>query len=162
MKRIIANRLACWTMFGFLAAVVATIGQPGWGADADQPAAKTTKKERKEQKWKGQLPPHYKNVVTEEQKEKIYAIQAEFGPKIRDLQKQLEALKAQQKDKIEAMLTREQKEQIKKAEVEAKEKRKGKKAAKFDAVKPVEKDKATTDKPAEKDKTPPAESKPAT
>jgi len=151
MKRIITNRLACWTTLGFLAVALATVGQSAGGADADQPAKKITKKDRRQR----HLPPYYAKIITEDQKEKIFAIEAEYGPKIQVLQDQLDALKAERQKKIEALLTQEQKEKITKAEAEAKEKKK-KKADKSESAKPGEKD-----KPVEKDKTPPAESKPA-
>jgi Spy/CpxP family protein refolding chaperone len=170
MKRIIANRLACWTMLGVLAVALAAIGRPVSGTDADPSAPRTTKKDRKRH-WP--LPRHYKDVVTDEQKQKIQTIQDEYRPKIQALEKQLKDLRAEEMAKIEAVLTPEQKDQIKKADDEAMQKAKQRKAARSKAAQPTEKGKAEKDKPAEqnkptekdnpaeKDKTSPPEPKPA-
>ncbi len=58
----------------------------GQDKKADKP--KVSKKEAK-----GRLPAYFKNVVTEEQKSKIYDIQFKFAAQIEDLQSQLEALR---------------------------------------------------------------------
>lgn len=76
----------------------------------------------------GRLPAYYRDVVTDEQKAKIYAIQKELGPKIAELRKQLEALTAEQKQKIEAVLTPEQLQKVKDLEATAKKTRDAKKA----------------------------------
>lgn len=61
---------------------------------------------------KGRLPPYFSAVVTPELREKIYAIQAEYDPKISQLRKELEALTKARDEKIYALLTPEQKKKI--------------------------------------------------
>lgn len=62
--------------------------------------------------FKGRLPPYFSAVVTPELREKIYAIQAEYDPKISQLRKELEALTKQRDEKIYDLLTPEQKKKI--------------------------------------------------
>jgi hypothetical protein len=61
---------------------------------------------------KGRLPPYYAKVVTAEQREKIYAIQDEYRTKIESARAQLDALLKDQKDRISAVLTDEQKKKL--------------------------------------------------
>src|SRR5689334_2735948 len=73
---------------------------------ADKEPAKTEKKEAKERaKPRGRLPDLYSKVVTEEQKEKIYAIQDAHADKIAALSAQMKEELAKQKAEIEAVLT---------------------------------------------------------
>jgi len=51
--------------------------------------------------------------LTDQQKERLYKIQADYYPKIQALQKQLDALRAERETKCEAVLTREQKQLLK-------------------------------------------------
>ncbi|MGQ9564282.1 MAG: hypothetical protein ACUVQG_13450 [Thermogutta sp.] len=74
--------------------------------------------------FRPRLPMYYARVVTEEQRQKIYAIQREYYPKIAALRKQLEDLIAEQNAKIEAVLTPEQKSELDKIRAEAAAKRK--------------------------------------
>ncbi len=91
-------------------------------------------------KAKGRLPAYYKDVVSDEQKEKIYAIQAKYEKQIADLQSQLETVRAQQNGEIEALLTPEQKEKVAKERAEADSKKKaGKKGDGDKAAKPADK-----------------------
>jgi hypothetical protein len=76
------------------------------------------------------LPAHYKDVVSDEQKAKIFAIQKELGPKIAELRKQLASLTAEQTQKIEAVLTPEQLKKIEELKAAAKKQRDAKKSAK--------------------------------
>ena len=76
---------------------------------------------------KGRLPPHYAKLpVDAAQKEKIYAIEASFAPKIKALQDQLDALKAEQGEQMKAVLTPEQQEKLKTLIAESAGKRHGK------------------------------------
>ena len=62
-----------------------------------------------------QLPQNYGKLgLSDEQKKKIYAIQDEYGDKIADLAKQLDALRKKQREEMAAVLTDDQKEQLKK------------------------------------------------
>ncbi len=61
---------------------------------------------------RGRLPNFYGNVVTADQRERIYAIQAEFEPRIADLEKQLAALIDERDSAVEGVLTPEQLKQV--------------------------------------------------
>lgn len=73
------------------------------------------------------LPPGYKEVVTEQQRETIYKIQDEFGPKLAELKGKLAELQGQQQAKIEAVLMPEQKAKLQ--QIKAGSKRQQKRAA---------------------------------
>lgn len=72
---------------------------------------------------RGMLPMGYRDVVTGEQREQIYAIQKEYRPKMEELMKQMSALRQEMDQKIESILTPEQKEKIKARETEMKARR---------------------------------------
>jgi hypothetical protein len=118
-------------VFASLAAtlVVSAISLNSVGQDAKKadPKAKAGAKE----KGKGRLPAYYKDVVSEEQRDKIYTIQAKYAKQLEDLQSQLDAARSKLNDEIEGLLTAEQKEKIAKLKAEAETKKKaGKKGAK--------------------------------
>lgn len=69
--------------------------------------------------FRPRLPAYYARVVTEEQRQKIYAIQREYHPRIAALRKQLEELIAEQNGKIEAVLTPQQKAELERLRQEA-------------------------------------------
>ena len=77
--------------------------------------------------------------LTDQQKEKLYKIQAEYYPKIQALEKQLDALRAKQEKEFESVLTAPQKRLLAEAEQQKKAAAEAKKAA---AVKAAAKDKA--------------------
>jgi hypothetical protein len=59
---------------------------------------------------KGKLPKNYSKLgLTDEQKQKIFTIEADFGTKIDGLRKQIKTLQAQQKGELEKVLTDDQK-----------------------------------------------------
>jgi hypothetical protein len=93
--------------------------------------------EKVEKRVRGRLPAYYPEIVTGEQREKIYEIQSKYQEQITELTQQLTDLVKQQNDEIENVLTEEQKVQLKKAQAEgvAKKKKKAmdKKAAKAGA-----------------------------
>ncbi len=74
------------------------------------------------------LPPYYTRVVDDKQREQIYAIQRECAPSIEALKTQLAALVKQRNDKIEGVLTPEQRKEVERLREEAKAKRKAKAA----------------------------------
>lgn len=98
---------------------------------APQPSAQgaeTAAKKGLAGKLRGRLPDHYPQVVTPEQREAIYKIQAEYQPRIQALKDQLQALQQEQKEKIAAVLTPEQKKQVEQAADKAKQQKDAKKA----------------------------------
>lgn len=61
---------------------------------------------------RGFLPAHHKEVVTPEQRDKIYEIQAEYAEKIRDLEEQVKKMRAERDQKISDLLTDEQRAKV--------------------------------------------------
>jgi len=94
-------------------------------AKPDAKAAKADAKPAKPRaKPRGRLPAYYSKVVSGQQREKIYAIQQQYEPKISALKAELQALQDKMDGEVEAVLTPEQREIVKKAADEAKQKRK--------------------------------------
>jgi hypothetical protein len=78
----------------------------------DAPTSKKAKSKAKPKKPQGRLPRFYDRVVSDEQRQKIYAVQQEFAPKINALKAQLAELLRQQDEKIDAVLTPEQQKKV--------------------------------------------------
>ncbi|MCI0358680.1 MAG: hypothetical protein L0211_09375 [Planctomycetaceae bacterium] len=93
---------------------------------ANSPLSIGQEKAKKAEKTKGRLPAYYADVVSAEQKEKIYAIQAKYDDQIKELNEQLAAVAKKLNDEIEAVLTAEQKAKIDAARQEAVAKKKKK------------------------------------
>jgi hypothetical protein len=72
-----------------------------------------------EKKLKGRLPPYYGDIVTEQQRSAIYAIQAKYETQINNLKAQLELLEQQRDVDIENVLTPLQKEALRKKRADA-------------------------------------------
>lgn len=97
---------------------------PAPNDEAPAEAQSPTKAEPAAEKaFRGRLPAYYRQVVTEEQRQAIYRIQAEYAPKIAALRAQLEALIAEQDAKIQAVLSPEQLKRIEQLREEAKKAR---------------------------------------
>ena len=77
-----------------------------------------------EKKFRGRLPSHYADIVTDQQKTAIYSIQARYHAKVAALQEELEALDKKLDAEIENVLTPAQKTMLKKAREEGAAKRK--------------------------------------
>jgi len=75
----------------------------------EEPAKKD---EAKKTANKGPLPPYYADVLTEEQKDEVYKIQAEYTAKIAEVRQLFAKLNKEKKEKIEAIPTPEQKQKI--------------------------------------------------
>jgi len=91
--------------------------------------------EVKEMKAKGKVPAYYADVVTETQRQQIYAIQDKYAKQIAHFQAQLEAVTAQRDMEIENLLSPEQRQKINKAREDAAAKKKKTAEAKKAAVK---------------------------
>jgi hypothetical protein len=64
-------------------------------------------------KVKGTLPANFGKLgLSDEQKQKIYRLRAEYKGKIRDLEQKLARLRAEQKEAEEAVLTKDQKKKL--------------------------------------------------
>jgi hypothetical protein len=80
--------------------------------------------EAKEKKTKGRLPQYYADIVTESQRQKIYAVQDKYAKQIADLVAQLAAVEKQRDTEIENLLSADQREQLTKAREDAAAKKK--------------------------------------
>jgi hypothetical protein len=119
-----STRIALWTTLVTLGIVLAYLASPTVGEDKAAAAKPAAAKEAKEaNKPRGRLPNFYRDVVDQKQRETIYKIQEEYGPKIADLRAQLEALTKQRDEKIAAVLTPEQLKKIEDLRAAAKAKR---------------------------------------
>jgi len=94
-------------------------------ADDAAPKAKA-KAAKDDDSPKGRLPAHYADLVDGEQKDKIYAIQAEYEPQIKQLQTALKEVTAKRDAAIAAVLTPAQQEKLAKVEADMKAKKKAK------------------------------------
>jgi len=108
--------------------------------DPAKPAAGAPAKARA--KPRGRLPAFYGRVVSGDQKDKIYAIQQSYEPKIADLQAQLKALTDKRDAEIAAVLTADQKTKVDQLSADAKAKR---------AQRSGKTDTAASDAPADND-----------
>jgi hypothetical protein len=68
---------------------------------------------------KVRLPAFYNKVVTDEQREKIYAIQRTFGQQIKDLENQIAALEAKRDLAVDDVLTPQQRARVAQLQAEA-------------------------------------------
>ncbi len=71
-------------------------------------------------KARGRLPRYFAKVVTQQQREDIYEIQARFAARVEELQKQIDALIRQRDQEVEAVLSSEQLAEVRKLREEAK------------------------------------------
>jgi hypothetical protein len=123
--------------------------QPGYSdkEDAKQTAAKDdsakskankkAKPARARKQGRRSLPPYYAQIsLKDEQREEIYSIQAEFGPEIKKLTKQLKDLKAKRNQEIQAVLNKDQKNKLAALQKEAKARRRQQQQAKNKETKP--------------------------
>jgi hypothetical protein len=102
-------------------AVGLALPQTVWGADGQEVAgAKATGKAKTYRR----LPPHYKQIVNQEQQQKIYQIQEEYGPKVEAARVALAAIIQEQKEKISGVLTEEQKKELQEVVAKGKTKKK--------------------------------------
>jgi hypothetical protein len=89
------------------------------------------------------VPPGYADLgLTDQQRERIYKIQAEYHPKIQDLQKRLDKMQAERKTECEAVLTAQQKRLLGEHLHEQEQKRKAASEARKAALRTTAKDKA--------------------
>jgi hypothetical protein len=70
--------------------------------------------EAKETKFRGRLPAHYGDIVSEAQRVQIYAVQEKYARQIDELKDKLTLLEAQRDREIENVLSAEQKARLKK------------------------------------------------
>lgn len=108
------------------AAATADKSEAPAAAPAEGKPATAKVKGAKAGQFKGRLPPYFGAVVTPELRDKIYAIQAEYDPKISQLRKEIEALTKARDEKIYALLSPEQKKKIEELKAAARSSKKKK------------------------------------
>lgn len=124
--------MLCATSRALFGSLVASLAL-GWmatlaqAADADASAAAPASSAVK---VSVRLPNYYREIVTEEQREKIYEIQRQFNAKIQTLEAELEKLKGDRDTKVEAILTPDQKLKLEQIRAKAKATRDAKKTSK--------------------------------
>jgi hypothetical protein len=143
-------RFAFFLVLCSLLGTVVDRPQIAYAADP-QSAPEGAKKSRP----RGRLPKYYATVVNEKQREDIYRIQEEYELKLKALQAQLDAMKKEKDQKIEAVLTPEQKKKLDAAEIASIKRKleKKEKAAESPPVPPNAKPAEKNDQSAEKTET---------
>lgn len=116
----------------FAAAAGLVIGQGSFSIGQEAKAPKAEKKS------KGRLPPYFADIVTDEQRQKIYDIQLKYAKDREALEAQLEELRSIESGEIEAVLDAEQKEKLRKAREAAAAKKKKKSTDTPEEAKPAE------------------------
>jgi Spy/CpxP family protein refolding chaperone len=111
-----------------LAIALAGQREPASGQNAEPEAAQ--KQPVTAKKFRGRLPNYFGQVVDEKQREEIYKIQAEFAPKIKDLRAQLAMLIKERNQKVDGVLTPQQRQKVEQLRAAAKAKRQEKTAPK--------------------------------
>ncbi|MFW6125155.1 MAG: hypothetical protein ACOC46_03315 [Pirellulales bacterium] len=95
-------------------------------APKDKPAAKAKAKAKAKRNPFRRLPNYFGQIgLSDEQREEIYAIQAEYGPKIRELQQKIAALRDHRDEAARAVLTDAQREQLDELIKAARQRRRG-------------------------------------
>lgn len=110
-----------------LTAMLLSVGSPLAQEKQAGDAPATAKPARA--KPRGRLPNYYRQVVTLEQRDKIYAIQQSYSAQLEALEKQIAELEAKRDAEIEAVLTPEQREKVKTLVQEAQKRREAAAAA---------------------------------
>jgi len=95
--------------------------QPGQQTPTPDSASKA--EQSGERSFRGRLPAYYRYVVTDQQRQEIYRIQAEYAPRIEQLRAQLEALIAERDAKVQAVLKPEQLKRVEQLREEARKNR---------------------------------------
>lgn len=129
MKNVRFSSLVCVALAAlFLGSQAPTA--PSAAQDEKKPAAAKAEK-KAPKKARRAVPAYFGQVgLSGEQKEKIYAVQADYNGKIGDLKKQIAELTKKRNTEVEAVLTPDQKKQVDELRAAAKKKadeRKGKK-----------------------------------
>lgn len=103
MNRAVFATLGLVVLFG-----IALAAGPQLSGQETKPAAKAPAKA----KAKGRLPAYYKDVVSDEQRTKIYEINEKYGEEIAKLAEQMKAAVAKRDAEVEAVLSPEQAKKV--------------------------------------------------
>lgn len=127
MPRAVSQRILVCISLASVAIVLAALARPTVSQEKQvQPKPPVAKKVKK---FRGRLPNYYRYVVTPQQRETIYKIQAEYAPKIDALRAELEALIDERDEKVAAVLTPQQRKKVEQLKAAAKAKREKRKKA---------------------------------
>jgi hypothetical protein len=83
-----------------------------------------TGQEPKDPLFRGRLPAHYGDIVTEAQRKQIYAVQEKYDKQISSLEDQLASLKKKREVEIVAVLNEEQRAKLKRVKEDSAAKKK--------------------------------------
>jgi hypothetical protein len=108
-------------------ALVSALLQQVSGQTPEKTAPPVVKTEKKE-KLTGRLPPYFADVVSKDQRTKIYEIQTKYGEQLKSLREQIDGLEQKQQDEVMAVLSAEQRDHVAKRTADAKAKRSKKEA----------------------------------
>lgn len=97
-------------------------------AGANQEGAESAPSSKSANRAARRLPPYYGEVVSAEQREKIYQLQTQYTEQVRQLRERLDSLEVEHKKSLESLLTAEQREQVARLIEQAKSKRARKEA----------------------------------
>ncbi len=86
-------------------------------------SAQATASTTKPKEFRGRLPAYFGRVVDEQQRQQIYAIQKEYFEQINALKAKLAALIQEQRERIDGVLSEEQRQQVDEMKEEARAKR---------------------------------------
>lgn len=118
------------TRVGTTVALLATLALAGGLRAADDPAKKAGDSPAPVATSRGQLPPNFKKLgLTDEQREKIYTVQATYRARIAELSRKLRELRKQELAEEMQVLTDSQKERLKELVQERATGESGKKSA---------------------------------
>lgn len=87
-------------------------GSVGQDKKKDDPKKDDVKKDEPAAKAKGQLPTYWKDIVSEDQKPKIYAVQTKYREKIDKLETEIKSLKEKRDKELLDILSPEQKKRL--------------------------------------------------
>ncbi|MCA9174574.1 MAG: hypothetical protein KDB14_08810 [Planctomycetales bacterium] len=115
----LARRLGWLALLLSLTLGIASVGaaQDAGPAADEKPAAAT--------KFRGRLPAYFSRIVSQEQRQKIYEIQARFNEQVEALREQIVDLESTRDKEVREVLTPEQKKQVDELLAAAKAKRAG-------------------------------------
>lgn len=103
--------------------VLALLVADGRVSADDKAEGKKEVKKKERAKPRGRLPNYFATVVSQSQREQVYAIQARYAKQIDDLQRQIEELETARDKEVDGVLTAEQLEKVNAKRQEAKAKR---------------------------------------
>jgi hypothetical protein len=126
MTSLRSSRLVAWTFVAVLGLAGVLQAESAWAQEKKPSAAAEEKPAAK--KATGRLPAYYTGVVTPQQREAIYKIQAEYTTQLDELKAKVASLTKERDERVAALLTPEQKEKIEKAKEAATAKRAAKAA----------------------------------